>query len=108
VLSTPITSLPSPRILFINGRVLHCAYSYCGPPLGKSESFQILELSSNVSLCISQIFQRVEEQNEARARQAEAEDRVSANLSRIESSDNLRKSRRRGSISITRFGQVAR
>ncbi|KAJ7210559.1 hypothetical protein GGX14DRAFT_626139 [Mycena pura] len=56
---------------------------------------------------LEKIFQRVEEQNEARARQAEAEDRVSANLSRIESSDNLRKSRRRGSISITRFGQLS-
>ncbi|KAF7309976.1 hypothetical protein MIND_00370400 [Mycena indigotica] len=56
---------------------------------------------------LEKIFQQVEEQNEQRARQAEAEDKVAASLARVESSENLRKSRRRGSISITRFGQLA-
>ncbi|KAJ7145986.1 hypothetical protein C8R44DRAFT_4924 [Mycena epipterygia] len=59
---------------------------------------------------LEKIFQQVEEQNERRAQQ-EAQDAGEGadtlGLSRAESSDNLRRSRRRGSISITRFGQLA-
>jgi len=56
---------------------------------------------------LEKIFQQVEEQNERRAQQEEVQDSVSKSLARAESSDNLRKSRRRGSISITRFGQLS-
>ncbi|KAJ7066384.1 hypothetical protein C8F01DRAFT_1248407 [Mycena amicta] len=56
---------------------------------------------------LEKIFQQVEQENEQRARQAEAEDKVAESLARVESSENLRKSRRRGSISITRFGQLS-
>jgi hypothetical protein len=35
------------------------------------------------------------------------DDSVSNNISRVNSSDNLKKSRRRGSVSISRFGQVS-
>ncbi|KAF7309017.1 hypothetical protein MKEN_01102700 [Mycena kentingensis (nom. inval.)] len=55
---------------------------------------------------LEKIFQRVEEQNEARARQAEAEDRVAEALARVDSTENLKRSRRRGSISMTIFGQL--
>ncbi|KAF7308319.1 hypothetical protein HMN09_00680000 [Mycena chlorophos] len=56
---------------------------------------------------LEKIFQQVEEQNEQRARQAEAEDKLAEKLARVESAENLRKSRRRGSISISRFGQLS-
>ncbi|KAJ6581864.1 hypothetical protein B0H19DRAFT_1252026 [Mycena capillaripes] len=57
---------------------------------------------------LEKIFQQVEEQNERRAQQEASEDTVSSSiLPRVESSDNLKKSRRRGSISITRFGQLS-
>jgi len=57
---------------------------------------------------LEKIFQQVEEQNELRAQQEAFEDRDSlSNIPRMESSDNLKKSRRRGSISISRFGQLS-
>ncbi|KAJ6534681.1 hypothetical protein DFH09DRAFT_1405318 [Mycena vulgaris] len=56
---------------------------------------------------LEKIFQQVEEQNERRAQQAEVDDSVASTIARVESSDNLRRSRRRGSISITRFGQLS-
>ncbi|KAJ7740049.1 hypothetical protein DFH07DRAFT_778571 [Mycena maculata] len=56
---------------------------------------------------LEKIFQQVEEQNERRAQQEEGNDSVSNTVSRVDSSDNLTKSRRRGSISITRFGQLS-
>ncbi|KAJ7455378.1 hypothetical protein B0H11DRAFT_1819581 [Mycena galericulata] len=55
---------------------------------------------------LEKIFQQVEEQNERRAQQEEVEDSVANTITRVDSSDNLRK-RRRGSISITRFGQLS-
>ncbi|KAJ6612289.1 hypothetical protein B0H10DRAFT_1807815 [Mycena sp. CBHHK59/15] len=54
---------------------------------------------------LEKIFQEVEQQNERRA-QEEVNDSVPNNMVRVDSSDNLRK-RRRGSISITRFGQLS-
>jgi len=56
---------------------------------------------------LERIFQQVEEQNERRAQQEEGEDRVSNSIPRVDSSENLKKGRRRGSISITRFGQLS-
>ncbi|KAF7356378.1 hypothetical protein MVEN_00970200 [Mycena venus] len=57
---------------------------------------------------LEKIFQQVEEQNERRAQQeAEDKDSVPTTLPRVESSENLKKGRRRGSISITRFGQLS-
>ncbi|KAJ7698886.1 hypothetical protein B0H17DRAFT_1177161 [Mycena rosella] len=56
---------------------------------------------------LEKIFQQVEAQNERRAQQAEGDDSVPNSIARVESSDNLRRSRRRGSISITRFGQLS-
>ncbi|KAJ7656331.1 hypothetical protein DFH06DRAFT_1298215 [Mycena polygramma] len=56
---------------------------------------------------LEKIFQQVEEQNERRARQEAGEDTVSDRIQRMDSSDNLKKSRRRGSISISRFGQLS-
>ncbi|KAJ7625531.1 hypothetical protein FB45DRAFT_68107 [Roridomyces roridus] len=54
---------------------------------------------------LERIFLQVEEENEMRAQQEESNDRLSS-IPRVDSSDNLKKGRRRGSISITRFGQV--
>ncbi|KAJ7710316.1 hypothetical protein B0H16DRAFT_639754 [Mycena metata] len=57
---------------------------------------------------LEKIFQQVEAQNERRAQQEEVLDTLASTLlPRVESSDNLKKSRRRGSISITRFGQLS-
>lgn len=55
---------------------------------------------------LEKIFQQVEEQNELRAQLAEVDDSVPSTIARMDSSDNLRK-RRRGSISISRFGQLS-
>ncbi|KAJ7231892.1 hypothetical protein B0H12DRAFT_1239790 [Mycena haematopus] len=58
---------------------------------------------------LEKIFQQVEERNERRAMQedVESKDNVSATIPRVESSENIKKGRRRGSISITRFGQLS-
>ncbi|KAK7030645.1 hypothetical protein R3P38DRAFT_3188350 [Favolaschia claudopus] len=58
---------------------------------------------------LEKIFQQVEEQNELRAQQeaVEAADRVGRSIPRVESSENVKKGRRRGSISISRFGQLS-
>jgi len=58
---------------------------------------------------LEKIFQQVEEQNERRAQQEEVEskDSVANTIQRMESSENIKKGRRRGSISITRFGQLS-
>ncbi|KAF8216801.1 hypothetical protein K438DRAFT_1953698 [Mycena galopus ATCC 62051] len=59
---------------------------------------------------LEKIFQQVEEQNERRAQQqqeVESKDSVTATIPRVESSENVKKGRRRGSISITRFGQLS-
>ncbi|KAJ7281460.1 hypothetical protein C8J57DRAFT_1500159 [Mycena rebaudengoi] len=54
---------------------------------------------------LEKIFREVEEENERRA-QEEMHDSVSSRITRVDSSDNLKK-RRRGSISISRFGQLS-
>ncbi|KAF7370368.1 hypothetical protein MSAN_00668300 [Mycena sanguinolenta] len=58
---------------------------------------------------LEKIFQQVEERNERRAREEEVEskDNVPSSIQRVESSENVKKGRRRGSISITRFGQLS-
>ncbi|KAJ7787894.1 hypothetical protein B0H14DRAFT_2951236 [Mycena olivaceomarginata] len=64
---------------------------------------------------LEKIFQQVEAQNERRAQQeaveSEASDtfapRPGTGIPRVESSENMKKGRRRGSISITRFGQLS-
>ncbi|KAJ6519107.1 hypothetical protein C8R45DRAFT_1065900 [Mycena sanguinolenta] len=58
---------------------------------------------------LEKIFQQVEERNERRAREEEVEskDNVPASIQRAESSENVKKGRRRGSISISRFGQLS-
>ncbi|KAJ7180895.1 hypothetical protein C8R46DRAFT_1345107 [Mycena filopes] len=70
----------------------------------------VVDLSQTDFACpdpLEKIFQRVEEQNERRAQQEEVLDTLSNTIPRVESSDNLKKSRRRGSISISRFGQLS-
>lgn len=85
----------------------------CPDPLEKVGLLLIFELP--VLTRDSQIFQQVEAQNERRAQQeaveSEASDtfapRPGTGIPRVESSENMRKGRRRGSISITRFGQLS-
>ncbi|KAJ7087708.1 hypothetical protein C8R43DRAFT_964998 [Mycena crocata] len=76
-----------------------------GEPVSQDASPNNLDLSCPDPL--ERIFQQVEEQNERRAQQEEGHDSVSNTIARVDSSDNLKKSRRRGSISITRFGQLS-
>ncbi|KAJ7307065.1 hypothetical protein DFH08DRAFT_901157 [Mycena albidolilacea] len=64
---------------------------------------------------LEKIFQQVEAQNERRAQQeaveSEASDtfapRPGTGIPRVESSENMKKGRRRGSVSISRFGQLS-